>query len=322
MEKRENFMRFLNDDKPMWMPHIKEFNMVNPACIPDNWARGMVSVPGMAPADKLGGPDMFGVNWEYQPDDGSSMIRPGGHPVKDLDRWEEYVEIPDVDSWDWEGTARAIEDQLNDGRIIMCSFMNGFFERLISFVGMEEALIAMIDEDSEEPVHRLFEALCPIYDKILCNMKKYYKADVVWFHDDWGSQRAPFFSEDTVRSMILPYLKRVTDSAHKYGIIMNFHSCGLVEELVPVMIDAGVDMWDGQSLNDKEKILRKYGDQIVCNDNPVDLPPEAGREEERKAVADFLSKYRGLKVYVGMHFGEHPLEYSEVYEQSLKLFAE
>jgi hypothetical protein len=36
------------------------------------------------------------------------------------------------------------------------------------------------------------------------NVKKWFNADIVNFNDDWGSQRAEFFSVDTAREMLLP----------------------------------------------------------------------------------------------------------------------
>ena len=45
---------------------------------------------------------MFGVDWEYIPVAGGSMIRPGKPLLKDANEWYEKVKFPDIESWDWE----------------------------------------------------------------------------------------------------------------------------------------------------------------------------------------------------------------------------
>lgn len=91
------------------------------------------------------------------------------------------------------------------------------------------------------------------YCEMLERMKKYLHIDMVTFHDDWGTQRAPFFSLNTCMEMIVLYLKRICARAHELGMIFELHSCGMDEPLVPAMLESGVDMWAGQNLNSWEK---------------------------------------------------------------------
>ena len=72
----------------------------------------------------------------------------------------------------------------------------------------------------------LFSRLCEFYDHYFELLHRYLHPDVIEFHDDWGSQRAPLFSLETCREMLVPYLKRVVESCHKYGMIFQFHCCG------------------------------------------------------------------------------------------------
>jgi hypothetical protein len=323
ISRKENFMLFLKGEKPLWMPHARECIIINPSCVPDQWARGMVTRPNdPVSADQYGGKDMFGVEWEYLPSERGSMVRPGKYPVKDIEKWEDYVVFPDIDSWDWEKSAAETEGIRNDGRLVKVAFMTGLFERLISFVGMTDAMIAMIDEDAKPAIHRLFDKLCDLYDGIFERYAKYFKPDVIWFHDDWGSQRAPFFSLETVKEMILPYLKRCVDSAHKYGILFELHCCGKVEMLVPAMVEAGCDMWDGQEMNDKIKILQQYGDKIICDSIPDPLPPDASVEQKLENLKKYLKDYEGLRTYCGMYYGAPQDEYKLLYELSRKAFNE
>lgn len=58
---------------------------------------------------------------------------------------------------------------------------------------------------------------------------RYYDVDGFCIHDDWGSQRAPFFSEAAARDIILPEMKRFTEHVYSYGKFVELHSCGHVE---------------------------------------------------------------------------------------------
>ena len=298
---RENFLMFLRGEEPLWMPFTGEMLCFTPAVVPDNVSRGFVfDDSGFDPNKDAGGPDMFGVEWEWVPTVGGSMVRPGAPKVPDITEWENYITFPDIDSWDWEGSARINKRLIEQKELLPnATIMNGLFERLISFCDMNEALVAMVDEDEQEAVHRLFDKLADFYPKLIKKYVEYYHVEVITFHDDWGSQRAPFFSLDTVREMLVPYLKRIVDAAHEMGLYFELHSCGKNEMLVPAMIEAGVDMWNGQPMNDKKRLAETYGDKIIIGADPKVLDPGTDPEEVRKTLEEFVDTFNGLHIYGG-----------------------
>lgn len=317
---RENYRLMVSGQQPLWMVHADELTMFSAPCIPDSWARGMITSDKPVDRSKVGGKDMFGVEWEWVPESAGSMVRPDKHPVKDLSHWEDYITKPDVDSWDWAGGAEDTRIYRSADRIIRFQVVTGLFERLISFVGMNEAMMAMIDEDEQEHVHRLFDYLCTLYDQMFAKIKEHFDPDCIMFHDDWGSQRAPFFSLDTVQEMIVPYLKRIVESSHKYGMPFELHSCGKNELLLPAMIEAGCDMWNGQDMNDKLMLAKKYGDKIIVDSAPEPLPPDADEETVRANVQKYLDDFKGLRTFACMRFVKPMREYAVMYELSRKAF--
>ena len=112
------------------------------------------------------------------------------------------------------------------------------------------------------------------------------------FHDDWGSQRAPFFSYDTVEEMLLPYLTRIAASAHKYGCFFELHSCGKNQSLVTLMAKAGVDAWQPQPMNDFEQIYKDIEGQMAVV-IPLDkyVTPEMDRIEKEEKIAAFVEQH-------------------------------
>lgn len=100
---RENWLRFLRGETPQWMPLVSEVQFIHPAIVPDNMARGAVMENQKVSHDQFGGPDMYGVQWVYDPVVGGSMEAPAVPPIlKAIEDWPDVIHFPDIDSWDWE----------------------------------------------------------------------------------------------------------------------------------------------------------------------------------------------------------------------------
>ncbi len=288
---RDNYLQMARGEKPMFMPVDLDEMMFSPKIFPDAIARGFIVDNNEQKIEELGGKDMFGVEWIYMPETGGSMVRPGNPVVTDITKWEEVVTFPDISKWDWEGSGKLNADLMSKDFAQNIWIMNGIFERLISLMDFGAAAVALIDEDQQASVHGFFEKLVSLYEEMLDYIDHYYDIDVLYFHDDWGSQRAPFFSADTCREMIAPYLKRVVECAHSHNMLFNFHSCGCIAELVPVMIECGVDIWCGQPMNAFEKIYDAYGDRIRLG--IYYEPPGVGAplEEVVASCKNFIERY-------------------------------
>jgi hypothetical protein len=91
---------------PIWQITDIESMMFAPRVYPDNVSRALVSEADAMPPEEGGGPDIFGIEWEYIPVAGGSMVRPGKPLLADANEWEKRVVWPDIDSWDWESSSR------------------------------------------------------------------------------------------------------------------------------------------------------------------------------------------------------------------------
>ena len=65
--------------------------------------------------------------------------------------------------------------------------------------------------------------------------------DIFFIGNDFGSQRGPLLSEPMFRRFMLPHLKRLVDLGHAYGLKVMMHCCGGFAELIPAMIEIGLD---------------------------------------------------------------------------------
>jgi hypothetical protein len=322
---RENYEALYRHELPLWLPSGSDSSYLTPRFIADNVARAFAleSDPMLA-REPVPVKDIFGVEWIFVPAAGGSMVKPGDPILKDANDWPKAIHFPDVDSWDWEGSARANANYAGD-RALTFGILNGIYERLISFMDFENAAVALIDEDQKDAIHSLFDKLATMYDRIITHAKKYFNPLIINFHDDWGSQRSPFFSLATVREMILPYLKRVGDSIHRNGMYFDMHSCGKNELLVPAYIEAGCDSWSGQPMNDKAMLYEKYGDKIILGiETDVELTMESSTEDYIQAAKRFVQKYGSnfaKKPVLCSAFAMNPAFSDTVYEESRKRWA-
>ncbi|MDR1299045.1 MAG: methyltransferase [Oscillospiraceae bacterium] len=265
--------------EPWWqMMQAMDAQIFSPAVVPDNVARAFC-FEGAAPRateDKAINPDMFGVEWEYIAQVQGSMVRPGKPFLEDIEEWYDKIVWPDIEKWDWEGSAK-----LNNGTFLRHTafnqmwFQTGWYERLISLLDFENAVLAVFDEDSQEHVHKFFDKLTDLYIRIFDKaIATFPEIHAFFIHDDWGSQKAPFFSPAVAEEMIVPYMKRVTDFLHSKGKFCELHSCGNNYKQIPNYIKAGWDAWAPQLMNDSYKIYDDFGDKLLIATFPQNIPDD------------------------------------------------
>ena len=198
----------------------------------------------------------LGIDWVYEPEIRGSIET--GALFEEIEDWERHVQFPDLSSLDWEGCALQNQDYLRTNLIIFSTIYNGYFERLISFVGFENAAIALVDEDQKKQ----YTACSKSLTISISSMRSFFTAISMSNGSSstttGGNQRSLMFSLETHREMIFPYVKRLYDAMHAEEIMIEQHSCGKIEEMVPSIIASGADTWRGQPMNDKLSLVRRF----------------------------------------------------------------
>lgn len=306
---RENILRFFSGRETQWLPSSLDVKRFLPEFISDNVARGLISQ--QKPFNgTLGGRDWFGVEWIYDPVSRGSMEV--GHLLEDIEQWETDVVLPDLEAMDWAGCAEDNAGFLSTDKIISTTIYTGFFERLISFVGFEDALVALIDEEQQDCVHALFDRLADFYLDLAGYMKKYFGVGWVELHDDWGTQQSTMFSPETHREMIVPHVRKLVKGLHEMGLIYEQHSCGRIDAIIPNLISTGADTWKGQSVVDKRALVDEFGDRFRF---AVEVRPAGplSDEDAREFVKGVLEEYKGKNVWyaVGRSFTPEQMDMIE-----------
>ena len=294
----ENLKAAISGKDYMYMPTVGDIVNIESRVNLDHIARAEVMDLGPEQTlEEKGGPDLFGIQWVFVPQVGGSMEDPDiPHLLNDANEWYDKVKFPDVDAFDWDSVGELNAPFKKETRIVGCCFQNGLFERLISFMGFEGAALAMIDEEQQDALKELYDKLADMYINMIQHYIDQLGVTECLFHDDWGSQRSPFFSLDTCREMLVPALRKIADFCHSKGMIFQQHSCGKNELLVPAMIDAHVDLWCGQPMNDKYMLVQKYGDKIMLGVETPNLAPDASESEIDEAAHAFVEKYDGKRI--------------------------
>jgi hypothetical protein len=291
---KENYLALFRRETPHWIPSGSDRRGFAPRIDPDNIARVQVlETQQLKPEERTGGKDKHGVEWVYVPVAGGSMVKPGNPLLADANDWEERVPFPDLDSWDWAGSIAANQADLEqESRALTATIVTGFFERLISLMDFNNAAIAMIDSEQKDAVKALFGRLADLYIDMAKRFKEAYNPMILCVHDDWGSQKAPFFSLATIREMLVPAISRVVQAAHGAGMYFDMHSCGKNELIVPAYLEIGADYWSGQSINDRAMLYEKYGGKLIFGLDPdVPFSAMATDEEASAAAKRFVLKY-------------------------------
>lgn len=250
---RENMIRMLKNEKPLWLPNqLRDNNALCPYVMPDSTARA------------YGGIDWFGIDWKFEKTCGASMVRPGTRRLSHIKNWRKEIVWPDLNAIDWEKDFQEnyVSCGLPNDRFSYFVILNGMFERLADLTSFSDAFLYLLEEPDE--LNAFYEKLTDWHIKLIRIAKKYYHPDMILWHDDMGSQKNAFFSPDLYEEILLPHYQRITKAAHEEGMFITLHSCGCVGVQIENFIKAGFDAWEGQDgINNKDAIMEQYGDRLA-----------------------------------------------------------
>lgn len=110
--------------------------------------------------------------------------------------------------------------------------------------------------------------------------------DALMFMDDWGSQRALLISPSLWRQLFKPLYMEYIDIAHQHGKSIFMHSDGNILQIIPDLIEIGVDAVNSQLFCMGIDRLAPYKGKITFwgEIDRQHLLPHGTREEIQKAV--------------------------------------
>ncbi len=140
----------------------------------------------------------------------------------------------------------------------------GLFERSWNLRGFENLLMDVVAEP--EFVEEMLDKLTDLYIAFV-----EYTADLpidgILFGDDWGDQRGIIIGPERWRTLLKPRWARIYAAVHAHGKVVMSHSCGSVTEIIPDLIEIGLDVLESvqpeaAKMNPYE-LKKRFGDKIT-----------------------------------------------------------
>ena len=141
------------------------------------------------------------------------------------------------------------------------------FCKLCDLCGMEKVLVDMIvnPELIDAMVSRVLDFYRETFRKTLEAGRG--RIDVFGFGDDIASQQGLMFSKELWKRYFMQPMKELCELIKSYGAYVAFHSCGAISDIIPELIEMGVDILFPIQPRAKgmepERLKEAFGNRVV-----------------------------------------------------------
>lgn len=248
--------------------------------------------------------DEYGIGWRM-PKEGGWYYDMFSHPLAG------DVSIGDVKRFRWPdpleparyvGFAERAEAAARAGRaVVVCNlgsagilevyaWLRGYDSYFTDFVINRDLACAIMDKVLELKLAYWEHALSLVGDDI----------DVAQEGDDFAGQERLLISPETYRQLVKPRHKELFDFLHrKSGASIFFHSDGAIREVIPDLIEIGVDILNPVQVSaagmDSAELKREFGRDLTFWGGGIDTQavlgtatPDQVRAEVRKRLDDLM----------------------------------
>jgi len=238
------------------------------------------------------GEDDWGCIWSTTAQ--KNMGQVVGHPIQDWAKLDSYRPPNPRDPFYFE---RLEGEMANAGEryVVVTSHFN-LIERVHMLHGFTDTLMDLYA--APEKVEKLMDMVLEWRVEMLDELHRRFgdRVNGLFLTDDWGTQEAPFVRPEMFEELFLERYRTLAAAIHGHGWHFIMHSCGRINDLVPYMIAAGVDVLNMQQPRcyGIEEVGRRFAGKVAfltTVDIQATLPsgdPAAVREE-----AELLVKHWG-----------------------------
>lgn len=259
------------------------------------WAEGKTYTVSKKVRPQNGEYDEWGCLWQSDDNSGGDMGQVTNIPIEEWQDMERYV-FPDPKAEGrFEGLEKALQEAECKGLYVQLNSPQCIFERMHFLRGFENTLMDCLT-DTEE-ITLLAEKLADYQIGII---EEAYRLGGGRIHcydttDDWGTQNNLMISPDIFREIFKPQYKRIFDKAHECKMDIRFHTDGKVNEILPDLIELGVDIVNIHQprlvgIDEVSQIARGK----ICFEVAVDIQatlPTGQRELIEQEVKELVEKW-------------------------------
>lgn len=228
---------------------------------------------------------------------------PGAFPVhtpdkiviKDIEHWRDYVHAPSVEcpqaEWDM---VKAVYDSVDTNLAYKAAFVvPGLFEQCHNLGEMSNTLTNLMVYEDE--MHDLISYLKDYELQVAELICDKLHPDCLFHHDDWGSRTSSFMNPNMFADFFVEPYKEIYGYYKSHGCeLVIHHSDSYGANLVPSMIEMGIDVWQGcMSSNNLPELTEKYRGKIAFMggfDGADYDKPDWNADEIRENVRKFLDE--------------------------------
>lgn len=239
--------------------------------------------------------DEWGCLWQSDDATGSDMGQVTNIPIEEWEDMENFV-FPDPKAEGrFDGLEEALNEALEKGLYVQLNSPQCIFERMHFLRGFENTLMDCIVEPEE--IGNLAAKLADYQIGIIEEAYRLGKGRIHCYDttDDWGTQQALMISPELFRSIFKPQYKRIFDKAHECGMDIRFHTDGKINDILPDLIELGVDIINIHQprLVDIDEVS-KVAQGKICFEVAVDIQetlPKGDKELIEKEVIELVNKW-------------------------------
>lgn len=119
--------------------------------------------------------------------------------------------------------------------------------------------------------------------------------DGIVFWEDWGTQTQTLINPALWNEEFCPRFQKLIDCAHHLDMKVFMHSCGAISEIIPPLVDAGVDvfMFDQPLLHGLDKLAGYQNQYKITIWSPVDIQkilPTGNEKLIRQSARDMIDQ--------------------------------
>ncbi|MBT3275973.1 MAG: hypothetical protein HN368_22685 [Spirochaetales bacterium] len=144
-----------------------------------------------------------------------------------------------------------------------------------------------------EEVDRMHQVVASVYEQKI-HLAGKAGADGIMIGEDMGTQTGLLFSPAMFSEFFKPMYTRLLGIAHEYGMKVLMHSCGSNREIIPDLMDAGIDVFqfDQPALYDMPELSALMKERKAALWSPVDIQRILPTGDRAKIEAGAQEMYR------------------------------
>ncbi|MHB1345901.1 MAG: uroporphyrinogen decarboxylase family protein [Candidatus Humimicrobiaceae bacterium] len=249
--------------------------------------------------------------------------QPVEYPLKNLNELKDF-KFPDPEEkgrFDSAEINKTIDE--NPDKFIR-AYAGNLFELMQWLRGPQNLLLDLYDDKNEKFV---FELIGRITDYIIKTIELWadFKVDEIWFMDDWGTNSQLFIHPKKWKKFFEPSYRKIIKKIHSIGRFAEFHSDGYIIDIIPELINMGLDVLNPQHNVIGNQKVRDVCYQKICIRTDIDcqkvLPFGSSDDVYRhvKEVIDVLGHPKGGLILHGEVQINVPFEnYEAMYDAFIK----